>query len=211
MATALEMVKRMQRKLRLPQASTITEPHAAIMLECLNNAQRNLLPESYVWDELKVYGSFNTSIGNALYNITGTDDKELDVLRNLEITGNHPFIHLTDSAFREKKRALSSTPGQPVFYRNYAREGGASLVIEVTPTPDAIYTVETEALVKPKKLIADGDEILLDEDTLFLAAMFLATESEGLDYQAALSLYQAKLSLIGENQGESNWGDIEAI
>jgi len=33
-----------------------------------------------------------------------------------------------------------------------------------------------------------------------------------LDYQAALSLFQSKYSLIGNNQGESNWGDmIEAI
>ncbi len=83
--------------------------------------------------------------------------------------------------------------------------------MEVSPTPNAVYVVESEALIKPKRLTADGDNTILDEDTLFLAAMFLATEAEGLDYKTALSLYQSKLSLIGENQGESNWGDVEVI
>jgi len=210
-ATALELVKRMQRKLRLPQAGRVTEPHAAIMLECLNSAQRNLLPESYVWDELKVYGSFDTKIGDALYTITGADSNEIDVIRNLEIEDSDPIIHKTDSEFRGIKRAYGSTTGRPLYYRIYSRTGGTSILIEVCPTPDAVYTVNTEALKKPKRLTADGDEIILDEDTLFLAAMFLATDAEGMDFQTALSLYQAKLSLIGENQGESNWGDIEAI
>ncbi len=210
-ATALEMVRRMQRALRLPQATRVTEPHATIMLECINNAQRNLLTECFVWDELKVYGSFDTEIGEVLYTITGTDNHELEVIRNLEITGCYPLEKKSDSDFRDIKRSYGSTSGQPLYYRHWARTDGTSIIIEVTPTPAAVYTINTEALIKPKKLINDGDEIMLDEDTLFLAAMFLAKDAEGLDFQTALSIYQAKLGLIGNNQGESNWGDIEVI
>lgn len=211
MTTALQMVNRMQRELRLPQSQLVTDPHAALMLGCLNNAQRNLLPESYVWDELKVYGTFSTQIGEALYTITGSDTKDIDVIRNLEIPGSDPFTHLPDAEFRTKKRDQGATPSQPIFYRNYSRSGGASIVIEVCPTPDAVYAVSTEALIKPKRMVAAGDLIELDEDTLFLAAMFLATKAEGQDFQADLALYQAKLALSGESQGESNWGDVEVV
>jgi len=210
-ATALEMVRRMQAKLRLQQAERVTEPHAKLMLECLNNAQRNLLPEAYVWDELKIYGEFDTEYNNAIYAITGVNDCEIDVVRSLRIGSYGELTKLQDSEFRDYKAYQGGNLGMPICYRHYAREGG-SLIIEVCPTPDKTYTISVEALIKPKKLVNDSDEIMLDEDTLFLAAMFLATEAEGLDYQAALSLFQSKYSLIGNNQGESNWGDmIEAI
>ena len=210
-ATALEMVQRMQRKLRLPVSTVVTQAHAAIMLECLNTAQRSLLTDGVVWDELKVYGSFATEDDEALYTISGTvEGDELEIIRNLQIDGYEPLIKKSDSEFRELRQSYLNSPGQPLYYRHYSRVDG-SIIIEVTPTPDAAYTIKTEALKKPAKLVADDDEITLDEDTLFLAAMFLATDAEGLDYQTALSMYQAKFSLMSNNQGESNWGDVEVI
>ena len=209
---ALEMVNKIQRRLRMPLSQGVTAPHAALILQCVNDAQRNLLPEGCVWDELKVYGGYDTSIGGQLYTIEGFAEKEIDVLRDMTVDGaTAPMTQLSDDDFREKKRAFGTTQGQPLYYRIHSRAGGNGVVIELLPIPDAVYTVNTEALIKPPLLTADASEIMLDADTLFLGAMLLVRKEEGLDYDGDLLLFQSKISLVSSTRGESNWQDVEVV
>ncbi len=208
---ALELIRMVQRDLRLPQAAAITEAHAQLLLGFANTVQRDLMLENYVWDEQKVYGHFETEADTALYTVTGSSSYEIDVIRNLQIGTYDPLVWCTDSDFRAHKRTYTSTTARPLYWRVYSRSGGDSIVVEVTPTPDAAYQVDTEALIKPKRLSGAEDETMLDPDIIFLGMMMLARKEQGEDFSGDLAAFQAKLTLQGENQGESNWGDVEAI
>jgi hypothetical protein len=208
---AITLINNIQRELRLPQAAAITEAHAQLILGFINTVQRDLMLENYVWDEQKTYGYFETEADSFLYTVTGSSSYEIDVIRNLQISTYDPLTWCSDSDFRAYKRSYGTTTGRPLYWRVYSRSGGDSIVVELTPTPDAVYQVDTEALIKPKRLSAADDETMLDPDIIFLGALMLARKEQGDDYSGDLAAFQAKLMLQGDNQGESNFGDVEAI
>jgi hypothetical protein len=207
--TVIEMIRQVQRELRLPQSGTASEPHAKIILDYINKVQRSLMMESASWDELKVSGYFHTQANVGTYTISIINEGEVDVIRDMRIGTNPPLVHRTDEQFRELKRDYT-TPGQPIYYRHFSREAGY-LVAELIPVPDGVYRVDTEVLMKPPRLTMDNQEPMLDPDTIILGAIMLAKEGQGEDFAMAQAAFQAKLGLQIENSGESNWGDVEAV
>lgn len=205
---ALSMVNRVQRELRLPLSTAITDSHAQLILSYLNKVQRKLMTKAAVWDELKVYGDFATAAGTATYT-TSSASGDIDVIRNLQIGNDDPLALRSDGDFREYKRNNTSQ-AQPVIYRHYARSGG-SMVIEVAPVPDAIYTIDTEVLVKPPELVNSTDVPLLDAEIIVLGGIALALDDQGEDNQTELAAFQSALGLHSETEGDSNWGDVEAV
>jgi len=210
MATAINMVNRIQRALRLPLSGSVTDTHGALILEHINTAQRSLLLDACVWDELKLYGEFNTEINSSLYTIQGGNSREIDQISNLQIENYDPLIRKEDEDFRELKRSYGTQTGRPLYYRMYSRIGGA-VEIEVCPTPDAVYTIDSEALCKPKRLKGNTDETVLDDDLIFLGAFALAKDDQGQDATTNMNVFTAKLLGDAGAQGGSNWGDVEPV
>lgn len=207
--TALEIVRQVQRELRLPQSESVNEPHARLILDFANKVQRSLMLENVVWDELKEYGYFDTEAGKAIYTVSVVNNGEIDVIRSLQIGNDYPLIKKPDEEFRELKRLFTGN-GKPLYYRHLSRIGG-SIVVELLPVPDASYSVNAEVLVKPPRLVNDTDIPLLDPDTIILGTIMLARKEQGEDYSLELSAFQSKLSMQSDTQGESNWGDVEAV
>lgn len=206
--TALEMINLVQRELRLPTSKLISDPHAQLLLRFINRVQRDLMMEGVVWDECKVYGSFSTQEGTNLYTINLGTDVEIDIIRVLKIGGTTLYKY-SDDEFREYKRK-NAQPGQPKLYRIYSRSGG-TITVELAVTPDQGYSVEYEVLKKPQKLINADDVPVLDSDTIVAGVVMMARKEQGDDYEGDIAAFRAKLGLQGENQGESNWGDVELI
>lgn len=208
--TVLEIINEVQRRLRLPQSTAISDAHAQLLLSYLNEVQRDYMMESVVWDELKTYGNFNTTAGTNIYTISITGGGEIEIIRSLRIGTNTPLEKFdNDEEFREYKRVYTAQ-AQPLMWRVYSRSGG-NIIIEVCPTPDAVYQVDAEVVKKPPKLSLATDTPLLDSDTVILGITMLARKEMGLDAQGDLASFQAKLGLQSENQGESNFGDVEAV
>lgn len=208
--TALQMVNRVQRSLRLPFSATVAEYHGALILENINTVQRGMMLDGFVWDDLKQFSHFHTDATNATYAISGAAGEDIDVIRNLQIGYSDPIIKKTDDEFRAIKRGYAGTTGQPLYYRHYSRSVG-TLTIELAPSPDAAYQVDTEILVKPPMLTADGDLITLDADAVFYGALMLARQDQGEDATAQMSVFQAKISMLAGSHSDSNLGDMEAV
>ena len=207
--TALEMINKVQRELRLPQSVTL-DTHARLILDYLNDVQRNIMLENYVWDELKVYGEFVTQQSESQYKVAVLN-AEIEQIRSMHIDGQaRELEHCNDMRFRELKRIYNTTEGVPYWYRIYKRESDG-LVVELLPVPDATYTVKVEALKRPPVMTKVDDTPVLDADAIVAGAKMLAKKNLGLDYSEELAEFQAKLTLLGENQGESNFGDVEAV
>lgn len=210
--TALEIIQEVQKRLGMPQSAALTTTHAKQILGFVNTVQRDMMCEGYVWDELKNYNSFNTADNTAVYAITATG-YEIDVLRNLQIGTSQPLKKFNnDEDFLEYKRQVSGSKGQPLAYRLRTRSTSAGTVsVEVAPTPDAVYAVDWELLIKPLKLVNSSDVPLLDSDCIVLGALFMARRQLGEDFSADLGAFQAKLSLFGGSQAGSDFGDVEAV
>ena len=209
--TALGMIQNVQKELRLPQASAVSESHAALILAFLNKTQMDFMMEGFTWDQLRIRGAFATREDISLYYIYPANGGIVDgiVKDTLRIGNNEPLTLYSDKEFINQKRQ-NTTPGQPWFYRIYAR-AGAALIIEVGPDPDDIYQVDFEALQRPAKMTSATDIPLLDPDIIQAGALFLAKEDQGDDYTAAFNAFQVKLGLQGGTQQGQNNDDLVPV
>lgn len=204
----LQMIQAVQAELRLPVSLAINDAHSRLILSYLNKVQRSLLMETMDWNELRFYNHFNTLAGTEFYDLP-TPGVEADVVRVLQIEQNSPLQLVTDEKFRLAKR-LNVTQSMPLMFRVNSRVGG-QIRVELCPTPDKIYRIDFEILRKPPYLSLQTDVPMLDPDTIVLGAIVMAKQDQGTDYQLDMSTFQAKLSLQTETQGQSNWGDVEAV
>jgi len=204
--TALEIINNVQRELRLPISTTVMEPHAKMLLLFANKVMRDFMLEDTTWDELKVFGDFDTVADTFIYTISSPSG-DIDVIRHLQVGSNDPIKKFDDGKFKAYKRS-NPTPARPMVYRHYSRDS-AAIQIEVCPVPDAVYTVDVEALIKPPRLVNGTDIPLLDSDTIILGCVMLARKDQGEDYSGDLAAFQAKLSLQSGTQGDSNFSDVE--
>lgn len=204
----LTMIKKVQQKLRLPQAAAITETHAALMMEFLNQAQ-TLMMEGASWDELGLKGAFGTRDGNAYYFLFPANGAMLETVDHLQIGTGNPIQILNDEMFRTLKRQYTSE-AEPIYARIYGRAGNA-IILEMLPTPDDTYQVDFEAKQKPLKLTAETDVPLLDSDTIIAGALLLAKAEQGDDPTAEQAAFNAHLSGRQSVSAESDWGDVEPV
>lgn len=209
--SVLTMINEVQRELRLPESSAVSEPHAQLVLSFLNKVQSDIMMEAYVWDELKVSGAIATREGFSLYSLAPINGQTVDMVRVLQLGTNEPLTKFNnDAAFRAFRRSNTSN-NSPLAYRIYGRAGDA-LIIELSPAPDESYEqLNYELLVKPARMTAATDIPTLDSDTIIAGALMLARMEQGEDYTADLQAFQSKMGLRGEAQGDSNWGDIEVV
>ncbi len=202
---ALEIVNAIQRRLRMPLSATIAETHAALILSFVNSVLTNGPGEGYVWDALKWTTIVPTSATIATYQVA-RNGYEVDVLRNLQIGTNRPLTLLADPVFRDYKRQ-NTQQAMPLYYRHIGESGGA-ISIEVAPTPDAVYNIDVETLLKAKRLTAATDIPMIDAELLILGGLVLAKEDQGDDYRLAAEEFGTKLGNAG-SRNESNWGDVD--
>src|SRR4030067_452310 len=88
-------------------------------------------------------------------------------------------------------------------YGNFNTAAGTSLyTISITNSQEG-------EIIRALKIGTDVP--LLDADTLILGATMLAKKEMGLDAQGDAAGFQAKLGLQSDTQGESNFGDVEAV
>lgn len=211
MTTALQLVQRVQRKLRLPVSETVHTTHGRLILEYLNTVQRSILPDMCVWDNLKLYGEIALVPSMSIYLIEGIDSGEVEQILEIRLEGEaSPLTQLANENFLEMAAIYGQSTGKPLYYRVYSRASNG-IKIEVLPVPDASYTAKVEALCLPLPLENDTDEPVLDPDVIYLGAVVLAKSDMGLDYSTDNAVFLAKAAGLRESQGCSNWGDVEIV
>lgn len=207
--TALQIVNEVQKALRLPQSTLITEAHAQLVLSFLNEMQE-IIMEAARWPELDLKGGIVLKDGFDIFRLYPTNTASVDIVKRLQIGNSAPLTLVSDEDFREAKRLVYTTDSQPMVYRIYSRAGGV-LYIQVAAVPDQDYTVDFEALQKPERLINATDVPILDASTLILGGIAKAKDEQGTGDGLSLEAFKAKLSGQSGNQGDINEGDVVPV
>jgi len=207
--TAIEMVRKIQRAMRMPVSSGLDDQYSQEILECVNQAQRSLLANLCLWNELRVQGTVLIEADNLVHRIS-VDDKDLDIITTIQHIDGTPIEREEDEDFL--RYSLTSGRGKPIVYRITRKlfmKSGAMIEIELAPTPDADYEVFIEGYCLPPKLLADTDEITLDEDIVYWGALMLAKNANGLDSTMESAIFTTKASVLKNDNG--NWGEVELV
>ena len=206
--TALEIVNEVQKEMRLPQSTLITEAHAQLVLSFVNKAIQGPMMEGADWPELILRGRLMLKQGVTMYTIRPVNSERVDFIEEITPVGYEPLIKRQDGYFRTLKRGNDiSGENQPIDYRIYSRAGG-NLLFEITPAPDQNYEATFEARQQPNRLVAATDYSLLDDDMIIMGALAVTRNEAGHDATLDTQAFTGKLSGQIDNQTEPNWGDI---
>ena len=214
--TAMEIIQEVQKQLRLPVSTSLSQPHAQLLLSFINRVQRELMVEQTIWDELKAMDQFQVLYNNPYASVDAGEltpgvSAEIDRILYMQVydSGLPPLTKYNDDDFREYRR-LNTELGQPKIYRIVGKNA-FTIDIEVSPSPDKAYTIETEVLRKPKKLgVADaGTTPELNLDAIIIGVKALAEHNQGTLDEIDLAALTGKLSSMGGNDGISSWGDVD--
>lgn len=205
--TALEIVNEVQKELRLPQSSLITEAHAQLMLSFANKVIQGPMMEAPDWPELILRGRLMLKQGVTMYTIRPVNGGTVDFIETITPVGYEPLIKRQDGDFRVRKRGNDvSGQNQPTDYRIYSRAGG-NLIFEITPAPDQNYEATYEARQQPGRLLAATDYSPLNDDLIIMGTLAVARTEAGQDSGLDNQAFAGKLEGQIDNQTEPNWGD----
>jgi hypothetical protein len=204
--TALQHVNDVQAALRMPQSADFSGPHAKLVLAEINKAIL-LMVEGAVWPEMKTQGVFYTVAGKDLYQIRPANVPGVEIMERMQIGTSDPISIIPDAEFRAYKLS-GPTAAQPLYARIYGRIGD-SLMLELSPVPDAVYAVSFDAILKVAILSAVTDVPILDDYMVLLGGTAFCKKEQGEAFTDDMQIFNAKVQGQRDNISEPNWGDAE--
>jgi len=193
--TALEIINRVQRRLRLPASSAITDTHAQLMLDFVNDAYLTVFPNIGVMNELKVRGAFFAHGGGpTLWPIHPINFSYVSKLNWVKYYGKSPDeypLELVSAETLEIENLKAMTSGDlPGYAKFYCIRQSPDRfpVVQLYPDPDPGVAFEYECSIKPSALSAATDYPICDPMALLYGATILAKRDAGLDPSAEVEL-----------------------
>ena len=204
--TALDIVKAVQKELRLPQSADFTSAHALLILSYVNRVQRDTMATFCNWLELKRYKQFPTIVGATIY-LLPADTDELASIEYMAVDTTEIVKSTQPEIFRAVKK---TTPAQPRFYRIRTLDRNmGNITVELNVPPDAIYTVDYESYIKPPLLVLETDIPLLDPATIIIGSILTAKQKQGQDVSFDLEVWKNNFSNTAADN--SLGGDAEFL
>lgn len=205
--STLDIINKVQRRLRLPASSAITDTHAQLMLEFVNDSYRTVFPNIGVMNELRVRGAFSTHGGGpTLWPIYPINCNYVSHLNWVKYYAGSPYEYpLTKIPFEqleiENLKMLSS--GDPLGYPTYyciRQSPDRFPVVQFYPdvSPD-FASFQYECVIKPQTLSAATDYPICDPMMLVYGATILAKRDAGLDPSSEVELLNGLVGTMDFN------------
>lgn len=195
MATYLEVVNKVLKRLREPTVATFNEnTYSTLISELVNQAKREV-EDAHNWTMLRTHVDVTTSSSDNTYTLTNAGDRAR-VLGAYNTTDDY-FLKMVDHNWFTLATNTDSTTGQPLYYRYKGTDTGDP-VIEVYPTPDGIYTLRFDTVVPQDDLDNGGTTISVPFYPVVLRTWSLAVsergEDQGVLYSEIDDMYETALA-----------------
>ena len=207
--TVLQVVNAIQLEMRLPQSSALTDNFAKIVLAKMNKILTIVLPESNVFEHLKVQGSFTINNQRALYRVNPVNAVALETINFIKrpdltvvqrAADDMKFRHMAD---HYTQSGLFSAPR---LYRIAQRDYGFP-VLEFTPAPDKAYLLSYEGVKSAAELTLATDFVPLPA-VVQAGAHMLYLQGLGRDATAETGIFNMALSRATTVSSNSMNGDF---
>lgn len=178
MATYLEVVNKVLRRLREPTVATYNEnTYSTLISELVNQAKREV-EDAHNWTMLRTHVDVATSGTDNTYTLTGAGDRAR-VLGVYNTTDDY-FLRTVDHNWFTLATNTNADTGQPLYYRYKGTDTGDP-VVEVYPTPDGVYTLRFDIVLPQADLSAGGTTITVPYYPVVLRTWSLAVSERGED------------------------------
>lgn len=158
----------------------MTDNDYSILIGKFVNDTKREVEDAHDWLALRTNVSLNTVASTTNYTITGTNQrtKILDVLNTTQNSRLYPVSH---GFINTSLHLGTSTNGSPYYYRVRGIGSSDELVVDIWPTPDAVYATIWDCVVPQADLSADSDTLTVPYLPVVLGAWARAVSERGED------------------------------
>lgn len=183
--TALTVVNNVLARLRENQVTSVTfatNTYAQLILRFVNEAKQEV-EDAWDWTALRQTLTVTTSSGTSTYTVTGAGQRFrfYDARRLIINSTNRTYIVPWSQGQMEEAKWTYAVNNQiPCWYR-FIGESGGDPVLELYPTPDAIYSLKLPLVIPDADLSAYSDTFKLPLLPIELKAWAKAISERGED------------------------------
>ena len=205
MATYLETVNNVLRRLREPTVSSVNESNYSAMIGVFVNDAKREVEDAHDWNVLSDTLTANTSASIFNYVLVGSGNRfrVIDVLND----SNDTELRYAPTKWMNKQFLLTNTQSAaPLFYNFNGMDSNYDTQVDIYPVPDTVYALRFNLIIPQADLTSDGTRVLVPPHLVSQLAYAKAIAERGEDggnlSSEAYALY--KMSLANEVAIERN-------
>ena len=213
MATYLETVNNVLRRLREPTVTSVNETGYSAMLGVFVNDAKREIEDALEWNSLSSTVTVNTVANTFNYTLTGagTRFRVMDVLNDT----SNVVVRQAPSQWMNKQFLLASpAKDTPIYYNFNGVDSSDNTQVDLYPIPNGVYTLRFNLIIPQAELTSDSTRILVPHHLVAMLAYAKAIAERGEDggnlSSEAYALYKTALAnevSIERNryEEEMNW------
>ena len=174
--TYLELVNAVLLRLRDDPVTSVNSTDYARLIAAFVNDAKDVVEKSWDWTHLREIVTIPTVDGTKEYTWTGKGNP-VEFLSAWNDTSNCELYYTSQGRFDKRNYTQPVQSGQPEEFILRSIDANGDYVIEVYPTPDAVYSLVFNAKVEQVDLVDNADRIIIPTvPILHLALAFAARE-----------------------------------
>lgn len=197
MATYLDVVNNVLRRLREPTVTSVNDTDYSAMIGVFVNDAKREVEDAYDWNALSDTLTAVTSAGVFNYVLVGskTRFRVIDVLND---TKDFELKYAPTSWMNRQYLITDTQEGEPLYYNFNGVDTNGDTQVDLYPVPDGVYNIRFNLTIPQADLSADNDRILVPDHLVSMLAHSKAIaergEDSGLVSSEAYQMYRLALA-----------------
>ena len=180
MATYLDVVNNVLRRLREPTVTSVTDTDYSNLVGVWVNDSKREIEDAFDWNALSSTIVVSTVAGTRNYTLTGSGQRftTSDVLND---TSDYALQPANRDWINRMYYLGNANGGAPTYYCYNGVTAGGDNKVDVYPLPDGIYSLRFELTIPTVDLVNDSDTLLVPSHLPSLLAYSRAIAERGED------------------------------
>lgn len=197
MATYLDVVNNVLRRLREPVVSSVNDTDYSSMIGVMVNDAKREVEDAYDWNALSdtLTAVTTADIFNYVLQGSKTRFRVIDVYNDTE---DSELRYAPTSWMNRQFIITDNQKGEPEYYNFNGVDANGDTQVDLWPIPDGVYTLRFNMIIPQADLVADNDRILVPDHLVAMLAYSKAIaergEDSGLLSSEAYQMYRLALA-----------------
>lgn len=180
MATYLDVVNNVLRRLREPAVTSVNDTDYSAMIGVLVNDAKREVEDAYDWNALTDTLTAVTSDAVFNYVLVGsrTRFRVMDVLND---TSDFALRYAPSTWMNRQYLLTDSQKGEPLYYNFNGVDANGDTQVDLFPIPDGVYNVRFNLVIPQADLVTDTTRVLVPDHLVALLAYSKAIAERGED------------------------------
>lgn len=180
MATYLDVVNNVLRRLREPVVSSVNDTDYSAMIGVFVNDAKRDVEDAYDWNALTQTLTASTTADIFNYVLVGSQTR-FRVIDVLNTTKLYPMQYAPTTWMDKQFMLTTQQKNSPMYYNFNGVDTNGDTQVDLYPIPDGTYTLRFNMVIPQPDLVNDNDRILVPSHLVAMLAHSKAIAERGED------------------------------